>query len=582
LDILNLDEMAVEQELQEKQKELEEAEADEEEEEEGDDEMEIHHHSSHPFRENKTLPKGIDERKDTSLNHINHEFEDFSTSSTPLRVVHDQEQETYNFTAENNLVGIPDETEVSDSSPYKQFPSFDVNLSQHEVTFESSDEDEVPQNKEIYQNEDPVLPQQSIPGELPDMSPTQSGGNVSSSTSKKKHPIFGNVSVKEKTATKELISFGSPVAAVAPIRAVPASVTNQVNLEPTVASTETKKTKKKKKSNKKTTDKKKKGLNFFGFSAKPQGEEEEEENEGKRDVDQLGSLRQVESKSKGKKQEAYHEGGSAGFGLSSLWDDGIAGGPSDDILFPLPTSSSASSSSSSSSGSSSSILRLSNDIINNLSKRVSGSQSSYFDNLENDLELADDPILKQVEWNKQNPHALRAGTSGKQGSGWNYLSFFPSSSSAETAASSSSTSSSVTLSSSSGNTGLSESSSSAFSSSMNTSSISFSSLYTSHCSPCVTSLSSTWSDLQKEVKNMISSFSYWKCLHCCYLLFLLFCFLLLSLLLLFVVFCKVVLIKVFGPRIVSYCELNEVRFSLVDVVFGLTLPAVVYRVKEIS
>jgi hypothetical protein len=563
--------MAVEQELEEKQKELEEAEAEEEEEEEGDEEMQIHHHSSHPFSENKTLPKGIDERKDISLNHINHEFEDFSASSTPLRAVHDPEQETYNFTAENNLVGIPDETEVSDSSPYKKFPSFDASSSRHEVTFEFSDDEEVPQNKEIYQNEDPILPQQSIPGELPGVSPTKSSGNVSSSTSKKKHPIFGNVSVKEKPLTKESVSVGSPVLTAVPIRAVPVSVTNQVNLEPTLASTETKKTKKKKKSNKKTTDKKKKGLNFFGFSAKPQGEEEEEENEDTRDVDKLGSSRQVESKSKGKKQEAYHEGGSAGFGLSSLWDDGIGSGPSDDILFPLPTSSSASSSSSSSSGSSSSILRLSNDIINNLSKRVSGSQSSYFDNLENDLELADDPILKQVEWNKQNPHALRTGTSGKQGSGWNYLSFFPSSSTTDTAPSSSSTSSSVASSSSSSNIGLSESSASAFSSSVNTSSISFSSVYSSHCSPCVESLSSTWSDLQKEVNNMISSFSYWKCLHCWYLLFLLFCFLLLWLLLLLVVSGKVVLIKVFGPRIVSYCELNEVSFCLVVVLFQILL-----------
>jgi hypothetical protein len=563
--------MAVEQELEEKQKELEEAEADEEEEEEGDEEMQIHHHSSHPFSENKTLPKGIDERKVTSLNHINHEFEDFSASSTPLRAVHDPEQETYNFTAENNLVGIPDETEVSDSSPYKQFPSFDANSSRHEVTFEFSDEEEVPQNEEIYQNEDPVLLQQSIPGELPDTSPTQSSGNVSSSTSKKKHPTSGNASVKEKAATKELISFGSPLPTAIPIRAVPVSVTNQVNQEPTVASTETKKMKKKKKSNKKTTDKKKKGLNFFGFSAKTQGEEEEEENEDKRDVDKVGSPRQGESRSKGKKQEAYHEGGSAGFGLSSLWDDGIGSGPSDDILFPLPTSSSASSSSSSSSGSSSSILRLSNEIVNNLSKRVSGSQSSYFDNLENDLELADDPILKQVEWNKQNPHALRTGTSGKQGSGWNYLSFFPSSSTTDTAPSSSSTSIAAPSSTSSSNTGLSESSSSAFLSSVNASSISFSSVYSSHCSTCVASLSSTWSDLQKEVKNMISSFSYWKCLHCCYLLFLLFCCLLLWLLLLLVVSGKVVLIKLFGPRLVSYCELNEVSYCLVDVLFQILL-----------
>jgi hypothetical protein len=57
--------------------------------------------------------------------------------------------------------------------------SFDANLSQHIVTFIFSDEEEeAPPGKENYQNEDPMLPQQLITGELPEISSVRNRGDV--------------------------------------------------------------------------------------------------------------------------------------------------------------------------------------------------------------------------------------------------------------------------------------------------------------------------------------------------------------------------------------------------------------------
>jgi hypothetical protein len=205
---------------------------------------------------------------------------------------------------------------------------------------------------------------------------------------------------------------------------------------------------KKKSNKKKVKKKKKKGLNFFGLSSgannRDEDEEEDYEKNNKQSFGVDGEMTSAPSEQPTIKPVL--PAANVGIGLSSLWDDGTTtndyedssnlssdyyptnqlqteggndletgnhnssntnhgegGGGGDGLFGSLLSTLSTTASTTASSASSS--LHISKDFLQNPFKKT---YNSFFDNLETEIDLEDDPILKQVEWNKKNPHQAMA------------------------------------------------------------------------------------------------------------------------------------------------------------------------------
>ena len=291
---------------------------------------------------------------------------------------------------------------------------------------------------------DPSAVISSDPSSIPSIEqhPEMEPGKTSTPLPQTAHPIFGRISSSRKDGSSSSQSMGSPARQTlpapseqlaTPIPAPPAPLPVPLPVQPPLAPPqreavgESGRKAKKKKEKKKRKVKRKKGLNFFGLAPADDEDAEEEQSHAPQ-----------ASAAPGDDQVAHSEhpaassgvvvAGAGGFGLSSLWDDG--GYQDDGLLVPLPTPSADPAASdleagsdqqqqqgggegvlgslltSFSSGSAQQrSITISEDFLQNPFKKT---LNSFFDNIETEIDLEDDPILRQVEWNKQNPRAARA------------------------------------------------------------------------------------------------------------------------------------------------------------------------------
>lgn len=582
LEILNLDEMAVQQEEEEKQ--LEE---DYDEEDEDEEEVIINHEKldDNPplnkplFTPNQSsaikseLPNSArinlfshDENYDNETQSSRHEKDENKEQEELARKIQEQLADEWNDSFLNEKP-FPSQPVID------QDPTVEDTKSVHSSIAESA----------LTTLEEVKSTSETIPN-LPNITEVPANSPLQPITSKPKRPsIFGKLNPKE-TSSNSSNSPIPPVIEPANLAALAA------DLPPSALENQDDPTSKKKKqkqgsktSKKKKPKQKKKSLDFFGTSSFLKNQEDDEEQE---------ALTTTNTTNDKPVDTSDNPNAVGGFGLTALWDDGSAGVDdyvtNDDFHIPLPPPSSSmhshhdieaanesssnhdegssntsifnnffgTTTSSTATSSALNTIQLSNEFLSNLSKKA---VTSFFDNIETEIDLEEDPILKQVEWNKRNPHAIRS-LQDQQNNTFSYLNFFPTTSNT-------STDNTIMMSSSSSSSSSFPSSSTQMMDHQSSSSTPFTSpSIASQYSSLLKEAMSSFSGVLHEMRETIFPFSslnlgkllqiLWKIIQLALLLLYY-----TSMILLFIPLQRIVVV-IFGPRLLQSFSCSQVRVRI--------------------